>query len=87
MVQILMRPTRDDPYGILILAIPFVVGGIILPLRNIPGLIAAGPAYRVPDAFNFVMETASVRMEHAAGVFGIVVGVIIISFYFKLRNG
>jgi hypothetical protein len=82
-----MRHTRDNPFGILILAIPFVVGGIILLSRNTPGVVAAGQAYRVSDAPNFVVETASVNMEHAAGVFGIVVGVIITWFYFKLRNG
>jgi hypothetical protein len=85
-----MRHTRDNPYAILILAIPFVVGGIILLLKNTPGIVPAYPVLpgsRVPDATGFYVETASVTMVHVAGCFGIVVAGIIIWFYFKIKNG
>ncbi len=79
---------RDNPYGILILTIPFVVGGILLLFADEPGIVPAYPVHgNVPDAHGFYVETASVTMEHAAGVFGLVVAGLIIWFYFKVKNG
>ena len=78
---------RDNPYGILILAIPFIVGGIILLVTREPGIFVASPVPRVPDANFSDVETASVTMEHAAGLVGLIIGGIIIRIYFKVRNG
>ena len=78
---------RDNPYGILFLAIPFVVGGIILVLRNTPGIVPAFAAGgNSPDAQGFYLETTSVTMEHVGGTLALVVGGLIVWFYFRLRN-
>lgn len=77
---------RDNPYGILVLAIPFFVGAIILLLRNEPSVVIASPVWRVPDAYGHYVETASVTMEHVAGIFGLVVGGFIVWFYFRFRQ-
>ena len=74
---------KDNPYSILILAIPFIVGGIILLLRNASSIVIAPPGRYTPD---LVVEVASVNMVHAAGVFGVLVGTLIIWFYFRIRN-
>ena len=80
---------KENPYGILLLAIPFVAGGIVLLLRNAPLLVFAYPAQgavRAPDANTFDIETASVGMLHAGGIFGILVGGLIVWTYFRVRN-
>ena len=79
-----MLPKKDDPLNILILAIPFLAGGIIMLLRNSPGIIRAYPAYRSPGSF---VGEVSVPTEHAAGVVGLIIGGLIILFYFRIRNG
>jgi hypothetical protein len=78
-----MSSEKDDPARILILAIPFIVGGIILLLRTTPSVIDSPPGRYVGDR---VVEIASINMTHAAGVFGLAVGGLIIWFYFKIRK-
>ena len=77
-----MRPPRDNPYGILLLASPFVVGGIILLLRDEPENVLAPPGYYG----GLVVEIATVRMQHIAGIFALVVAGIIVRLYFRVRN-
>jgi hypothetical protein len=81
-----MSPKRDNPYGILILALPFLAGGIILLLKTSPGVVSAFPTWPPWLAPGLVVETASVSMEHAAGALAIAVGVGVIWFYFRIRN-
>ena len=76
-------PNRDNPFGILILALPFVLGGIILLLQTKPGVVVASPAYRAPG---YAVETASVPMEHAAGVVGLSIGCVLAWFYIRARK-
>ena len=78
-----MRPTRSNPYSIFILAIPFVVGGIILLLRNKPENVIAPPGYYG----GLVVEIATVRMEHAAGILALMVAGIIVRLYIRVRKG
>jgi hypothetical protein len=75
---------KDNPFSILILAIPFIAGGIILLLRSTPTVVVASPARY---AFNQDIEIASVNMTHAAGIFGLAIGGLIIWVYFKIRDG
>jgi hypothetical protein len=75
---------KDNPYGILIVAIPFVVGGILMLLQNKPGIFVAYPGRYAPG---FAVETASVDMMHAGGIFGLGMGGLIVWFYFKVRGG
>ena len=81
-----MRHPRNNSYSILVLALLFLVVGIVLLFKNIPGIVPAYPATYVPNAFRFYLETASVTTEHAAGFFGLVVGAILFWFYFRVRN-
>jgi len=83
-----MRPTRNNPYGILLLAIPFVVGGLVLLFHHGPLIVPAYSAgsIRAPDANGFVVETASISMQRVAGIFGFVVAGIIVRLYFRVRN-
>jgi hypothetical protein len=83
MYNSLMSFKKENPFGILLLAIPFIVGGIILLLRTTPSVIDSPPGRYVGDR---VVEMASVNLAHAAGVFGITVGGLIIWFYFKIRE-
>ena len=74
---------KENPFGILFLAIPFIFGGIILLLRATPSVVDSPPGRYVGDR---VVEMVSVNMEHTAGVFGLVAGGLIICFYFKIRD-
>lgn len=73
---------RDNPYGILIIALPFVIGGSIMLSKTEPGIVRAS-ALRMPNSF--YEGEVSVPMEHAAGVFGLVVGGALIYIYIRAR--
>ena len=81
-----MTPKRDDSYKVLFFAIPFVVGGIILLCQKGPAMLVAptlvGRYVTGPVSF----ETASVNMEHAAGLAGLAIAGLIVWFYFKIRT-
>jgi hypothetical protein len=47
-----------------------------------PGIVRASPAYRAPGSY---VGEVSVPMEHAAGVFGLVVGGTLIYIYIRAR--
>jgi hypothetical protein len=75
---------RDNPFALLVLAFPFVMGGVILLLQRGPSLVIASPTYR---AFSQSTVEASEAMAHGAGIFGVVVGCILAGIYFRIRYG
>ena len=82
------RGYRDNPRAVLLLAIPFLLGGVMLLISPRPIPVVASPVRgRVPDANSYEVETASVPMERAGGVLGIIVAGIIVGTYFKIRDG
>lgn len=74
---------KDNPYSILILAIPFIAGGIILLLQTQSGVFVASPERHAQYQS---IESASPNMMHGAGIVGLLVGALIIWFYFKVRD-
>jgi len=78
-----MRPKKDNPWTILLIAIPFLAGGILLVLKTEPGIVRSSPA---KYSQGFYVGVASVSMEHAAGIFGLIVTGLIVWVYFKVRD-
>jgi hypothetical protein len=78
-----MRPKRDDPFGLLILAAPFVVGGIILLFQRGPSLVVASPAHYAPS---HVAVEASEPMMHVIGAIGVIVGGWLVGLYTTIRK-
>jgi len=91
------KPPRDDreessndPYEILILAAPFILGGIILLLHTGAGLISAHRANA--GATDSTLRRGIYRdvidppLVHAIGVIGLVIGVGLVLFYFYVRS-
>ena len=74
---------KDNPYSILILAVPFIAGGIILLTRTTPTVFDSPPGRYVGDR---VVEIASVNTAHATGLIALAIGGLIIWFYFKIRD-
>jgi hypothetical protein len=79
-----MPRKRDNPFGILVLAAPFIAGGIILLFQKGPSLMIASPTYRAPGQ---TIVDASESMAHGAGIFGIIIGSILVGIYLRMRYG
>jgi hypothetical protein len=78
------RRNRNNPIGLLVLAVPFFMMGIQLLFEKGPSGVVASPTYH---AMNFDTLVASETMMHAGGAIGIAVGGVIVGVYFKIRYG
>ena len=78
-----MSSKKDNPYSLLILAVPFIAGGIILLFRTTPTMFDSPPGRFVGYR---VIETVSLNTAHATGLIGLVIGGFITWFYFKIRD-
>jgi hypothetical protein len=77
-----MSRNDSDPTGLLILAAPFVIGGILLLFQKGPSLVTASPARYAPT---HTTVEASETMMHSIGALGVVVGGGLVGFYIKIR--
>jgi hypothetical protein len=68
----------------LVLAFPFLMGGIILLFQKGPSVVIASPTRQ---AWSQTIIEASESMAHGAGVLGIVVGGILVGIYLQMRYG
>jgi hypothetical protein len=73
---------KDNPIGILFIAAPFIIGGILMLFQKGPSLVIAAPAHH---AMSTATVEASETMIHAGGMLGVAVGGIIVGMYFRVR--
>lgn len=73
----------DDPYKILFIAIPFLIGGTLCLLQKRSAAVMIHPEHHAPGSYH---DTISPSMQHSFGVAEIAIGVSIVLFYFYLRR-
>jgi hypothetical protein len=80
------QSSRGD-YRIILIAIPFIVGGILLLLKTSPVPVIGG-AFSIPGQVKegTDIEIMSPPMSHLAGTIGILIGIFIVGFYGYLRR-
>lgn len=82
------RSKSNNTYQILLLSVPFIVGGILLLLQTGPAAIEINPeniGSRFPSPGTY-HDAISASMQHWIGVLGVFVGAGIVGFYFYLRR-
>jgi hypothetical protein len=77
--------SNGNPYGILILAAPFILGGMILLLKNGAGAVVIRPSdnLRTMGSYNAVIDPS---MVHDIGIIGLLIGITLVLFYFYVRG-
>jgi hypothetical protein len=82
------RSKPNNPYQILLLAVPFILGGILLLLQTGSAAIEINPLspsgkFEAPGLYQ---EAVSASMQHWLGAIGVLVGAGILGFYFYVRG-